>query len=104
MSSDPPPPRPNAADAPAALEALLREHRALEGEHATLKQSAQRLTERSARLTAGLTLLTRIAGLTRAGDDLRATACAVLTGVTAGVGLGMNRALVLFPVVFDCRS
>lgn len=56
------------------------------------------LTERIARLTSGLTLLARIAGLARSGDDVRATACAVLTGVTAGVGLGMNRAVLLIPV------
>jgi len=55
------------------------------------------LTGRVGRLTAGLSLLTRIAGLARSGDDRRATACAVLTGVTAGVGLGMNRAAVLVP-------
>ena len=64
---------------------------------AQLVEANRALTARNARLTSGLSLLTRIAGLARSGDDRRATACAVLTGVTAGVGLGMNRAMILVP-------
>lgn len=64
---------------------------------ANLLEANRALSGRVARLTSGLSLLTRIAGLARSGDDRRATACAVLTGVTAGVGLGMNRAMVLTP-------
>ncbi|MBX7197391.1 MAG: GGDEF domain-containing protein [Sandaracinaceae bacterium] len=55
------------------------------------------LVARNARLTSGLSLLARLGGLSRSGDDRRATACAVLTGVPAGVGLAMNRAFVLVP-------
>jgi diguanylate cyclase (GGDEF)-like protein len=64
---------------------------------AQLVEANRALTARNGRLTSGLSLLARIAGLARSGDDRRATACAVLTGVTAGVGLGMNRAMVLAP-------
>jgi diguanylate cyclase (GGDEF)-like protein len=64
---------------------------------AQVVEANRALTARNGRLTSGLSLLARIAGLARSGDDRRATACAVLTGVTAGVGLGMNRAMVLVP-------
>ncbi len=70
---------------------------ALTADLARLLEANRALDERTRRLTRGLSLLARIAGLARSGDDRRATACAVLTGVTAGVGLGMNRALVLVP-------
>jgi diguanylate cyclase (GGDEF)-like protein len=64
---------------------------------AQLAEANRALTARAGRLTSGLSLLARIAGLARSGDERRATACAVLTGVTAGVGLGLNRAMVLVP-------
>jgi diguanylate cyclase (GGDEF)-like protein len=64
---------------------------------ARLLEANRALGERTQRLTRGLSLLARIAGLARSGEDRRATACAVLTGVTAGVGLGMNRAVLLVP-------
>lgn len=69
--------------------------------HATLARDYTSLLVRSSRLVAGLSLMSRIAGLARSGDDLRATACAVLTGVTAGVGLGLNRGIVLVPTGAD---
>jgi len=56
----------------ARLEALERENRAL---------------------AAAITLLHEVANLTRKSLELRPTAYAVLTGVTAGVGLGLNRAM-----------
>ena len=64
---------------------------------AIVLEANRALTARNAQLARGLSLLARIAGLARSGDDRRATACAVLTGITAGVGLGMNRARVLVP-------
>jgi diguanylate cyclase (GGDEF)-like protein len=69
----------------------------LRASHAALARDYASLLLRSSRLVTGLSLLSRIAGLARSGDDLRATACAVLTGVTAGVGLGLNRGVVLVP-------
>jgi diguanylate cyclase (GGDEF)-like protein len=64
---------------------------------AIVLEANRALTARNEQLARGLSLLARIAGLARSGDDRRATACAVLTGITAGVGLGMNRAMVLVP-------
>ncbi|MFN9809162.1 MAG: GGDEF domain-containing protein [Deltaproteobacteria bacterium] len=64
---------------------------------AIVLEANRALTARNAQLARGLSQLARIAGLARSGDDRRATACAVLTGITAGVGLGMNRAMVLVP-------
>ncbi|MBX3245895.1 MAG: GGDEF domain-containing protein [Myxococcales bacterium] len=51
------------------------------------------LRAENAALRGALRLLSEVANLVRAAEDPEATAYAVLTGVTAGVGLGMNRAM-----------
>ncbi len=45
-------------------------------------------------LRRALRLLADVANLARAAEDPEATAYAILTGVTAGVGLGLNRAMI----------
>ena len=54
----------------------------LEGENATLRQA--------------VALLHRVADLVRRSLELEPTCYAVLTGVTAGLGLGLNRAMLFF--------
>ncbi len=53
----------------------------------------QRLREENASLHRALHLMHEVGALVNQTLDLRSTLHAVLTGVTAGVGLGMNRAL-----------
>jgi diguanylate cyclase (GGDEF)-like protein len=48
-------------------------------------------------LRRALRLLSEVANLVRAAEDPDATAYAILTGVTAGVGLGMNCAMIFEP-------
>lgn len=55
------------------------------------------LAEENAALRRALRLLSDVANLVRAAEEPEATAYAILTGVTAGVGLGLNRAM-LFEV------
>lgn len=51
------------------------------------------LEEENASLRRAIMLLHRIASLVRSSVELEATCYALLTGVTAGVGLGLNRAM-----------
>lgn len=51
------------------------------------------LEQENASLRKAVSLLHRIANLVRSSHELEATCYAVLTGVTAGVGLGLNRAM-----------
>jgi diguanylate cyclase (GGDEF)-like protein len=51
------------------------------------------LEEENASLRAAILLLHRIANLVRGAVELEPTCYALLTGVTAGVGLGLNRAM-----------
>lgn len=53
-----------------------------------------RLREENAALRRALRLLSEVANLVRVAEEPEATAYAILTGVTAGVGLGMNRAMI----------
>lgn len=52
-------------------------------------------------LRRALRLLSEVANLVRAAEDPDATAYAILTGVTAGVGLGMNCAMIFEPDPHD---
>ncbi len=52
------------------------------------------LEQEVASLRAAITLLHRIHTLVRSAIDVEATCAAVLTGVTAGVALGLNRAMI----------
>jgi diguanylate cyclase (GGDEF)-like protein len=52
-----------------------------------------RLDQENAALRRAISVLHRVANLVRDSLELEATCYAVLTGVTAGVGLGMNRAM-----------
>ena len=61
------------------------------------------LERENAELRRAISLLHRIANLVRQSLELRPTCYAVLTGVTAGVGLGMNRAM-LFLVDTERRD
>lgn len=61
------------------------------------------LERENAELRRAVSLLHRIANLVRQSLELRPTCYAVLTGVTAGVGLGMNRAM-LFMVDPESRD
>lgn len=54
----------------------------------------ERLSAENAALKRALRLLFDVANLVRAVEDAEATAYAILTAVTAGVGLGMNRAMI----------
>lgn len=55
------------------------------------------LADENAALRRALRLLSDVANLARAAEDPDATAYAILTGVTAGVGLGLNRAMIFEP-------
>lgn len=59
------------------------------------------LERENAALRRGLRLLHDLANLVRDADEPEATAYAVLTGVTAGVGLGLNRAMIFVPSTAD---
>lgn len=61
-----------------------------------------RLERENAELRSAVALLHRVASLVRRSLELEPTCYAILTGVTAGVGLGLNRAL-LFLVDDDDR-
>ncbi|MDQ3034138.1 MAG: hypothetical protein M3Y87_17140, partial [Myxococcota bacterium] len=52
-------------------------------------------------LRRALRLLHELANLVRAADEPEAAAYAVLTGVTAGVGLGFHRAMIFVPSTSD---
>jgi diguanylate cyclase (GGDEF)-like protein len=58
-----------------------------------LRRRLEALERENRALAAAITLLHEVANLTRKSLELRPTAYAVLTGVTAGVGLGLNRAM-----------
>lgn len=60
-----------------------------QGRRATLKE----LREQNASLQAAIVLLHRIANLVQAATAVETACHALLTGVTAGTGLGMNRAM-----------
>ncbi|MFW5878467.1 MAG: hypothetical protein ACOCVR_01480, partial [Myxococcota bacterium] len=66
---------------------MTRRPRNLEEENEALR--AENLALRGA-----VSLLHKIANLVRESTELEPTGYAVLTGVTAGVGLGMNRAMI----------
>lgn len=55
--------------------------------------SREALALENAALRRALRLLSDVANLARGAEDPEATAYAILTGVTAGVGLGLNRAM-----------
>lgn len=57
----------------------------------------KRLRAENDALRGALRLLSEVANLVRSAEDPEATAYAILTGVTAGVGLGMNCAMILEP-------
>lgn len=59
------------------------------------------LAEENAALRRALRLLSDVANLARAAEDPDATAYAILTGVTAGVGLGLHRAMIFEPDAGD---
>ncbi|UJR82690.1 sensor domain-containing diguanylate cyclase [Sandaracinus amylolyticus] len=59
------------------------------------------LERENAALRRALRLLHDLANLVREADEPDATAYAVLTGVTAGVGLGLNRAMLFVPSADD---
>src|SRR4051812_48012214 len=56
--------------------------------------TVESLTREVEQLRAGISLLHRTANLVRTALELEPTFYSVLTAVTAGVGLGMNRAMV----------
>lgn len=60
----------------------------------TAKRGAGGLAAENAALRRALRLLSDVANLARAAEDPEATTYAILTGVTAGVGLGLHRAMV----------
>ena len=64
------------------------------------KRSLEALSQENVALTRAITLLHEVGNLARQSLELRPMAHAVLTGVTAGVGLGLNRAM-LFRVADD---
>ncbi|MCA9622419.1 MAG: sensor domain-containing diguanylate cyclase, partial [Myxococcales bacterium] len=57
------------------------------------REELSRLTRQNARLRRSVELLHRLATLVRRSLELEPTCYAILTGVTAGVGLGLNRAM-----------
>ncbi len=61
------------------------------------RDELKRLRAENDALRGALRLLFEVANLVRAAEDPEATAYAILTGVTAGVGLGMNCAMILEP-------
>ena len=60
-----------------------------------LDEKVRRLEGENESLRAAILLLHRIANLVRTPVELEPTCYALLTGVTAGVGLGLNRAMLL---------
>lgn len=61
-----------------------------------IHERLDRLERENLALRRAISLLHQIAKLTRESLELQATCYAVLTGVTAGVGLGLNRAMLFF--------
>ncbi|MCC7542549.1 MAG: GGDEF domain-containing protein [Deltaproteobacteria bacterium] len=61
------------------------------------KRASGGLAAENAALRRALRLLSDVANLTRAAEDPEATTYAILTGVTAGVGLGLHRAMIFAP-------
>ncbi len=61
-----------------------------------LKQENEELRTENLALRGAVSLLHRIANLVRESTELESTGYAVLTGVTAGIGLGMNRAMLFY--------
>jgi diguanylate cyclase (GGDEF)-like protein len=68
----------------------------LEAQIAHLSAENARLEDENGALRGAISLLHRIANLVRESTEIEPTGYAVLTGVTAGVGLGMNRAMLFF--------
>jgi diguanylate cyclase (GGDEF)-like protein len=66
-------------------------------------ERASRLEEENESLRGAILLLHRIANLVRTPMEVEATCYALLTGVTAGVGLGLNRAMILLVDETDRR-
>jgi len=60
------------------------------------RERVAELEAQNAALRRAITLLHRIANLARESLELRPVCYATLTGVTAGVGLGLNRAMLFF--------
>lgn len=60
----------------------------------SIRRRLAELDRENASLRRAISLLHRIANLVRASLELEATCYAVLHGVTAGVGLGLNRAMI----------
>lgn len=63
---------------------------------ASAEQRIEQLERENAALRQAVDLLHRVSNLVRQSLELEPTAYALLTGVTAGVGLGFNRAMLFF--------
>ena len=72
-------------------------------ERAALEAEVRRLRDENRALSKAVRLLHRVARLVRASSERDATVYAILTGTTAGVGLGFNRAM-LFEAARDGRT
>ncbi|MCA9650671.1 MAG: diguanylate cyclase [Myxococcales bacterium] len=64
-------------------------------------EAVERLERENLALRRAIVLLHRIANLSRESLELRPVCYATLTGVTAGVGLGLNRAMLFFADSLD---